>query len=195
MDPFTVMPSAAKRIRPALIAIAGLLGLDGALIAFAWLAATDPPPSLAGLAESHWTPADLEPPIATTTEEALGPEQDDPVLQRPIFFPSRRPFEPPPAQVAATPPAPPKPPPADPTFVVDGILLSGPSRRAHVRQPHELDGRWHEAGHVIDGWKIVAIDATGIVLEQEDKSFAMYLYASDASAISTINPSTQRLMP
>ena len=154
----------------------------------------DPPLGVADVAEIGWTPAYLDPPVAVT-EEPLSSEQNDPVLQRPIFFPSRRPFEPPPAQVVATPPPPPKPPPEDPRFVVDGILLSGPSRRAHVRQPHELDGRWHEAGQVIDGWKIVAIDATGIVLEQEDKSFAMYLYASDASAVSTIGPAAQGLAP
>jgi hypothetical protein len=192
MEPFTVMLSAAKRVRPAIIAIAGLLGLDGALIALTWLVATAPPPSVAAVAQGSWTPPDLDPPVAATAE-GLSPEQNDPVLQRPIFFASRRPFEPPPAEVAATPPAPPKPPPADPSFVVDGILLSGSSRRAHLRQPHELDGRWHEAGQVIDGWRIVAIDATGIVLEQEDKSFPMYLYASDASAVPTVGQSAQRL--
>jgi hypothetical protein len=105
-----------------------------------------------------------------------------------VFWP------PPSARLAPPPPPPPKPPPDDPRFVVDGILLSGPSRRAHLRQPHELDGRWHEAGQVIDGWRIVAIDATGIVLEQEDKSFAMYLYASDASAGPIVSQSVQRLV-
>jgi hypothetical protein len=61
-------------------------------------------------------------------------------------------------------------------------MLTGGARKAHLRHPHEIDGQWHETGQVIDGWKIVQIDAAGIVLEQADRRLAMHLYPSDSRA-------------
>jgi len=170
-----------KRIPPAIVGIAVLFCLDAALITFGWVAASEVPVRVDPTAEGSWTSLDLDASPATTGH-ARAPEQNDPVLARPIFFASRKPFEPPPAQAATSPPAAPKPPPPDPTFVVDGIMLNGGARKAHLRQPHEIDGEWYGTGHVIDGWKIVQIDAAGIVLEQADRRLALHLYPSDSPA-------------
>jgi hypothetical protein len=90
--------------------------------------------------------------------------------------------------VSATPPPPaPKPPPPDPAFLVDGIMLTGATRKAHLRQPQETDGQWYKMGQVIDDWMIVQIDAAGIVVEQADRRFAMGLYASDSAAFGTVS--------
>lgn len=181
MDRFTVMLSVVKRVRPAIIRIAVLFCLDASLIALGWIAASEAPLGVDPIAERSWASPDLDTP-PSATGHARAPEQYDPVLARPIFFPSRKPFEPPPAQAATPPPAAPKPPPPDPGFVVDGIMLTSGARKAHLRQPQEIDGRWHETGQVIDGWTIMEIDAAGIVLEQADRRFAIRLYSSDSSA-------------
>ena len=185
MDRYAVMLLFVKRVPPAIIGIAALFCLDAALITFGWIAASEVPVIVDPVAEGSWTSPDLDTPPATT-EHARAPEQNDPVLARPIFFASRKPFEPPPPAAAA------KPPPPDPTFVVDGIMLTGGARKAHLRQPHEVDGHWHATGQVIDGWKIVQIAAAGIVLEQADRRLAMHLYSSGSRAFRMERLSSRR---
>jgi hypothetical protein len=191
MDRFAVMLLFVKRVPPAIIGIAALFCLNTALIAFGWIAASEVTVMVDPVAEGSWTSPDLDAPPAAP-EHARAYEQNDPVLVRPIFFASRKPFEPPPAQAATLPPAAPKPPPPDPTFVVDGIMLTLGARRAHLRQPHEIDGQWHETGQVIDGWKIVQIDTAGIVLEQADRRLAMHLYSFDSHAFRMERLSSRR---
>lgn len=181
MDRFAVMLLFVKRIPPAIIGIVVLFCLDATLIAFGWIAASEATVIIDPVAQGSRTSPNLETPRAATGH-ARAYEQDDPVLARPIFFPSRKPFEPPPVQAETPPPAAQKPPPPDPTFVVDGIMLTGGARKVHLRQPHEIDGQWHETGQVVDGWKIVQIDAAGIALEQADRRLAMHLYPSDSRA-------------
>jgi hypothetical protein len=185
MDRFKVMRSVVKRIPPAIIGIGVLLCLDAALIAFGWIATSEVPLGVNPVAEESWTPPDLDAP-PPSEEHARRPEQNDPVLARPIFFPSRKPIEPPP-QAAA--PAVPKTRPPDPTFVVDGIMLTSRASRVHLRRLQEVDGRWHETGRVIDGWKIKRIDATGIELEQGEWTFAIHLYSSDSRAYRIVRQS------
>jgi hypothetical protein len=180
------MPLFVKRIPLAIIGIAALACLDAALITLGWIAASDVPVIVDPIAEPSWTPPDLDTPLPGTGHDRA-PEQSDPVLARPIFFPSRKPFEPPPL------PAAPQPPPPDPTFVVDGIMLTGGARKAHLRQPHEIDGNWRAAGHVIDGWRIAQIDAAGIVLEQADRRLAMHLYPSDSRNLRMERLSSRRI--
>jgi hypothetical protein len=132
------------------------------------------------MAERPWIAPSVDAPIAST---GTIPEasNDDPTLLRPIFFASRKPFEPP--LQRATPPAPTaRPPPSDPALVVDGIVLTGKARRAYLRPPAEADGRWHETGEVIAGWTVAEIDRTGIVLEQADRRFSIQLYPTDLPA-------------
>lgn len=181
------MLSLIRRAPTVIIGIAALLCLNGALITLGWIALSVAPLSVDPIAGSEWTPPDLATP-PSATRHAGAPEPDDLVLARPIFFPSRKPFEPPVAQAAITPPAPPPP---DPTFVVDGIMLTGDARKAHLRQPQETDGRWYETRHVIDGWMIVQIDAGGIVVEQAEWKLAIRLYSSDSGAFQVVHQSSQ----
>jgi hypothetical protein len=180
------MLSLIRRASTVIIAVAGLLCLNGALIAFGWIAVSEAPLSVDPIAGREWTPPDpATPPSAA--RHAGAPEPTDPVLARPIFFPSRKPFEP---SIAAL-PTPPRPPPPDPTFVIDGIMLTSAERKAHVRQLHEIDGRWHQTGEAIDGWMIVQIDAGGIVVEQAERKLAIRLYSSDARAFQVVRQSSQ----
>lgn len=183
------MLSLVKRVPPAIVGIAVLLCLDAALIAFGWIAVSEVPLSVDPIAGSGWTSPDLATP-PSAAGHARAPELNDPVLARPIFFPSRKPFEP--AQAATPPPAAPRPPPPDPVFVVDGIMLTGGARKAHLRQPRETDGRWHQMGQVIDGWTIVQIDTAGIVVEQADRRLAIRLYSSDSGAFRMVRQSSPR---
>jgi hypothetical protein len=190
MDRCAVMLSLIRRAPTVIIGIAALLCLNGALITLGGIALSVAPLSVDPIAGSEWTPPDLATPPSATRH--AGPlEPDDPVLARPIFLPSRKPFEPPVAQAAITPPAPPRPPPPDPTFVVDGIMLTGGARKAHLRQLQETDGRWYEAGQDIDGWMIVQIDAGGIVVEQAERKLAIRLYSSDSRAFQVVRQSSQ----
>jgi hypothetical protein len=182
------MRSAGKRILPTVVGIAVLLCIDAALVALGWLATSDSPLSADPVVDTNWTLPALDRQLAAD-EHARAADEDDPVLARPIFFASRRPFEPP--QQVDPPPAP-RPPPPDPVFVVDGIMLTGGARKAHLRQPQETDGRWYEIGEVIDDWKIVQIDPAGIVLEQADQRFAMVLYSSDSDAFRTVRRSSRQ---
>ena len=186
MDRCAVMLSLIRRA-PTVIAVAGLLCLNGALIAFGWTAVSEAPLSVDPIAGREWTLPDLATP-PSATRHAGAPEPNDPVLARPIFSPSRKPFEAPLAQAAITPPAPPPP---DPTFVVDGIMLTGDARKAHLRQLQETDGRWYETGQVIDGWMIAEIDAGGIVVEQAEWKLAIRLYSSDSRAFQIVHQSSQ----
>jgi hypothetical protein len=188
MDRLAAMLSVVKGATVAIIGIAALLCANAALIALGWLAASEAPLSFDPVAESSWTAPDLDTP-PTAMEHARVPEQDDPVLARPIFFPTRKPFVPPPVSEVS---APPKPPPPDPVFVVDGIMLTGGARKVHLRQPQETDGQWYKTGQVIHDWTIVQIDAAGIVLEQADRRFAMRLYLSDSGSFRTVRRSSRR---
>ena len=184
------MRSAAKRVPPVIAGIAVLLCTDAALVGLGWLAASEAPLSVDRIAASDWTLPELDAP-STATKHAPTVERDDPVLARPIFFASRKPFEPPPVSDTKPPPAP-KPPPPDPVFVVDGIMLTSSTRKAHLRQPQETDGQWYKMGQVIDDWTIVQIDAAGIVLEQADRRFAMGLYSSDSGVFRAVRRSVRR---
>ena len=97
------MLSLIRRASPAIIGIAALLCLDAALIAVGWIAVSEEPLSVDPTAEDHWTSPDLATRPLTTGQDRV-PELNDPVLARPIFFQSRKPFEP-----SAAPP-PPRPP-------------------------------------------------------------------------------------
>jgi hypothetical protein len=182
------MLSVSKRIPAAVIGIAVLLCLDVGLVALGWIAASKASLSVDPIAEANWTSPEVDT-VSSATEYAGAPEENDPVLARPIFCASRKPFEPPPVQAS---PPPPRPPPPDPVFVVDGIMLFGDARRAHLRQPQEVDGQWYEAGQIIDGWTIVQIEAAEIVLEQAERKFEMRLYSSEPSAVRMVRRTSRR---
>lgn len=181
MDPFAIMPLAVEKLPFRIIGAAALMCLNAGLIAFGLISITETAPTDSVATARPGTAPPLDAPLAQAkkTLEALN---DDPTLIRPIFFASRKPFEPPPAQ-AATPPAPAaRLPPSDPALVVDGIVLTRKARRAYLRRPAEAEGRWQEAGQVIDGWTVAEIDRAGIVLEQSGRRFPIQLYPKDPRA-------------
>ena len=181
MGRFAIMQRAIKRVHASIAGIAILLCLDAALVALGWIATREGALTDGPAVGENWTPPDFD----TLPMAAGQPIQDNPVLTRPIFFTSRKPFEPPPAREAASPPTVSAPPPSDPILLVDGIVLTSRSRKAHVRRPAEVDGRWHEAGQVIDGWTIVEIDAVGILLEQSGRRVPVRLYPTEPRAFRT----------
>lgn len=114
-------------------------------------------------------------------------EQDD-ATRRPMFFASRRPFEPPR-------PPPPAPPAAAaipvPKVIVDGVVIGGEIRKAHLRRQNEAEGQWNELGQTVEGWRVAEIDENGIVLERDGRRAAIGLYPDNLR--SAVTPA-QRLI-
>ncbi|UTD26557.1 hypothetical protein [Bradyrhizobium sp. WD16] len=108
--------------------------------------------------------------------------QEDPILMRPIFFPSRKPFEPP---VMAKPPAPApvaSAPPAKPQFILDGVVLAGNLRHAHVRKPSDgAGGRWLDVGKSYDEWTLVDVLPHEARFERNGLRAALRLYPSQTN--------------
>jgi hypothetical protein len=189
MDRFAIMPSIIERIPSRVIGIAALMCLDAGLIAGGSMVISETAPIDNEVAERPWIAPSPDPPIPSTGKTPAA-SSDDPALMRPIFFASRKPFEPPPQTAKAAAPAA-RPPPSDPALVVGGIVLTAKTRRAYLRRPAEADGRWHEAGQVIDGWSLAEIDHTGIVLEQAGRRFPIQLYPADLRAFKLERPSSR----
>jgi hypothetical protein len=178
------MSPAVKRISPAIIGIAVLLCIDAVLIVFGFIAVAEDPPADNQSVEGDWAwpSADATPPAVGKARELA---QDDPVLMRPIFFTTRKPFEPLPPQEAALPPSVPMPPLPGPNIVLDGVILRGGLRQAHLRQSGDAEGQWREVGHVIEGWTLTDIDATSVLLEQAGRQLVIRLYPADPAAFMT----------
>jgi hypothetical protein len=103
------------------------------------------------------------------------------MLAQPVFFKTREPYvAPPPRQVA--PPAPaavPKPPPpaiVDPGLMVAGIIISRGLRKAYIHGKSDPNGNWLSEGESLTGWKVQAIDAGGVKLQQQDRTIDLQLY-------------------
>jgi hypothetical protein len=183
------MPRLIEKIPANIIGIAALMCLDAGLIACGSLVISETAPIDSEAAGRPWTEPPPDAPIASAGKISEA-SNDDPALVRPIFFASRKPFEPPPQR--ATPPAAvARPPPSDPALVVGGIVLTAKARRAYLRRPAETDGRWHETGQVIDGWTVAEIDRTGIVLEQAGRRLPIPLYPTDLRAFKLERPNSR----
>src|SRR5262245_44386612 len=179
-DRCPAMPPPAKHARHPLIAIAALVCLDAGLLACGWAALSGGIPTNDAAAHDNWAPPDFNAPQQASGRLRQAAD-DEPILARPIFFASRKPFELAAPRATAPPPAVSAPPP-DPNLVVDGIVLTGKSRRAHMRRSTEADGRWHEPGQIIDGWTVTDIDASGVVLEQAGRRLPFRMYPTDPRA-------------
>ncbi|MBY3328887.1 hypothetical protein HFO02_36020 [Rhizobium laguerreae] len=101
-------------------------------------------------------------------------------ITRPLFWPSRRPFEP--AVIlegAQTPPA--LPPTMDQVLI--GVFIDGSQRRALLRRPNDAEGIWLNEGDTIDGWRIADVTPEHATLEAAEVVVILKLYPdSDPSA-------------
>jgi hypothetical protein len=165
------------RIAPlAAVALAALVSVNAWLLAIIVTDATGEEPA----------------PVAAPVWEAKlsGPRRDDaaarPIgayretLAHPVFFKSRVPYLPP---RPAAPPASPvvaKPPPVpvivDPGLAVAGIVISGGVRKAYIHGKADPHGSWVAEGESLTGWKVQAIDADGVKLQQQDHTIELQLY-------------------
>ena len=102
------------------------------------------------------------------------------VLARPVFEPSRRPFVPPPPAPAVPPPvAAEQSPQPVLDLVVDGILLNGGIRKAHLRKHNEAGGDWQAEGDIIEGWTIAVVADAKVILQRANQRIEIELYPKE----------------
>jgi len=101
------------------------------------------------------------------------------MLAQPVFFKSREPYVPP----RPTPPSPvpavvakPPPPVVDPGLAVSGVIIAEGVRKAYVHGKSDPHGNWVSEGESLTGWKVQAIDAGGVKLQQQDHTIELQLY-------------------
>jgi hypothetical protein len=103
------------------------------------------------------------------------------MLAQPVFFKTREPYvAPPPRPVAPPGPAAvPKPPPpaiVDPGLTVAGVIIGMGVRKAYIHGKSDPHGSWVSEGESLTGWKVQAIDAGGVKLQQQDRTIELQLY-------------------
>jgi hypothetical protein len=102
-------------------------------------------------------------------------------LAQPVFFKTREPYvAPPPRPVAPPVPAavakPPPPVIVDPGLTVAGIIIGVGVRKAYIHGKSDPHGSWLSEGESLTGWKVQAIDAGGVKLQQQDHTIELQLY-------------------
>jgi hypothetical protein len=102
-------------------------------------------------------------------------------LAQPVFFKSREPFVAPPPRPVAPPtpagiPKPTAPVVVDPGLTVAGIIIGAGVRKAYIHGKSDPHGSWVSEGESLTGWKVQAIDAGGIKLQQHDHMIELQLY-------------------
>lgn len=113
-----------------------------------------------------------------------GGEQIGETFLRPLFYPSRRPFEPAPAPVEVLAveeviePAPVDAPsiPSLPTMRLVGISLAGSQRRALLGVADGTAVRWYSPGDNVEGWVLSAINQDTVILASGSDNFQLALY-------------------
>ena len=99
------------------------------------------------------------------------------ILAQPIFFKSRAPFR----------PAPPPPPvvqkqiPApqvyvDPDFILGGIVINERLKKVYLFTKANNAGTWVNEGESYSGWKIQAVHADGVTINQNSRAIDLQLY-------------------
>jgi hypothetical protein len=103
------------------------------------------------------------------------------ILAQPVFFKTREPYVAPPPRPA--PPAhvpvvakPPPPPVVDPGFTLAGVIIGQGVRKAYIHTKSDQQGSWVSEGESLTGWKVKAIDAGGVKLQQQDRTIELELY-------------------
>jgi hypothetical protein len=101
-------------------------------------------------------------------------------LAQPVFFSSRKPFEPPPPPPPPKPVVAAKPPPKEvfvgPRLCCPGVILAEEARKAYLFSNTEPNGKWVVEGEEIVGWKLRSIDELGARLEKGDRAVQVRLY-------------------
>jgi hypothetical protein len=121
-----------------------------------------------------------------TQDPDLSPEQpsgqnlgtDDPILLRPIFFQSRKPWQAP-LPARAQPPAPEPAAVDEPSFVVEGIVMGDALKRVLLRRADAKESQSLEVGQSLDEWRVAAIGASGVILEKGDRRLEVSMYPKD----------------
>jgi hypothetical protein len=116
-------------------------------------------------------------------------EEISETFRRPLFYPSRRPFEPapPPVEVQSAEevmePLPVVEPvaPTLPALRLAGISLSGSQRRALLGAADGTVVRWYSAGDNIEGWVLSAINKETVTLASGNDNFRLSLYPDSHS--------------
>ena len=102
------------------------------------------------------------------------------MLVQPVFFKSREPYVPPRPAAPSAPAVVVKPPPppvvVDPGLTVAGIVIGQGMRKAFILGKSGPHGSWVAEGESLTGWKVQAIDAGGVKLQQRDQTIELQLY-------------------
>jgi hypothetical protein len=106
--------------------------------------------------------------VAVNPLAGLDKESLRDMTERPLFTPARR-RPPDPAPTQAGPVfAPPPPPPSTPDFTLVGIIRDGDSAIALLRSRSDGRDLRVEAGDMIGGWEIAAVDTVSVRLKRGD---------------------------
>ena len=164
-------------LRLPLLVVVGLLALGGVN---AWLLAIVVDEMTAdhraAIDKVDWDPEVTGSTESAATRRPIGAYGD--TLARPVFFKTRTPYVPPPPP---PPPAPPKvvappPPVVDPGFVVGGVVIETPLRKAYVFTRANPQGTWAKEGEDVMGWKVQSVNSSGVVLHQQGRTIELKLY-------------------
>ena len=155
--------------------VGSVCGLASAVGLFCWAMLWEPGASPAAeLSEEVMTqPADL-----SAEEPSPVLTADDPIVVRPIFFPSRRSWQ---APIATTPqpPAPELTLVEEPNFVVEGVVMGKKLNRVLLRRADAKESQSLEIGQSMDDWTISAISASGVILEKGERRLEVPIYPKD----------------
>jgi len=143
----------------------------------------------------------------TKPSSALGFQELQKTQSRPLFRIHRVPFVPQLQAIAATPPpAPPQTAPPPPTlppsillaaapapqaasapvvqaevpqFVLKGVLIRQPDKKALLTSSEKPQGQWYAVGEAAWGWTLDAIQADKITLKKSDQTTDLFLYVDN----------------
>lgn len=145
------------------------LALAGWTLLAAVLAGAD----LAGGADADGGPEPAQAaPVPGTAAPSLAP-----ILDRPLFSPSRRPEAAAPLAPLAAPP-PPAPPRHDRQITLKGVFIDGPEAKAFVTSSDRPEGAWVSRGGTVNGWRVAAVLAGEIRLEADGEAFSASMTAA-----------------